>query len=130
MADAGREVTLEPAAPAALVCQPGALRRALVNLLDNAIKYGGSALVTIRDDGHNFTVKIADAGPGIPKPELTRVFEPFYRIEQSRSPETGGSGLGLTIALGVVQAHGGTIRLANRAEGGLCVCVVLPRGPQ
>jgi signal transduction histidine kinase len=65
-------------------------------------------------------------GPGIPEDELARVFRPFYRVEGSRSRETGGIGLGLAIALSVVQAHGGQLTLSNRPEGGLRACVTLP----
>jgi signal transduction histidine kinase len=78
-------------------------------------------------DSHTVTVTIDDHGPGIPVPELSKVFEPFYRVEESRSRETGGSGLGLSIALSVVEAHGGTIQLANRPGGGLTALVTLPR---
>ncbi len=116
-----------PAAPAAVTCQPAALRRALNNLIDNAVKYGGSADVEVASDQHTATVTIDDHGPGIPEPELSKVFEPFYRIEESRSRETGGSGLGLAIALAVVEAHGGTLRLSNRPNGGLSAQLTLPR---
>ncbi|MCF3948061.1 ATP-binding protein [Acidiphilium iwatense] len=127
LADAGLNVAMAPAAPVTMSCQPVALRRAFVNLLDNAVKYGGSADVAIASDRHTVTVTIDDHGPGIPAAELSKVFEPFYRIEESRSRETGGSGLGLAIALAVVEAHGGTIQLANRSSGGLSVRVTLPR---
>ena len=77
-------------------------------------------------------VIIDDRGPGIPETELERVFTPFYRLEQSRSRESGGTGLGLTVARTVVRGHGGDIALNNRPEGGLRQTVVLPRerGPQ
>jgi signal transduction histidine kinase len=127
MADAGLPVTMPPAAPLVLACQPGALRRALANLIDNAVKYGGNAAVAIApgpSGGARITVE--DSGPGIPPAELARVFEPFHRLEPSRSRETGGAGLGLAIALSIVQAHGGEIGLANRPAGGLRATVLLP----
>jgi signal transduction histidine kinase len=71
-------------------------------------------------------IRIADRGPGIPEDQLERVFEPFYRLEASRSRETGGTGLGLTIARNIIEQHGGTITLANRKEGGLEVKLSLP----
>ena len=72
-------------------------------------------------------INIDDDGPGIPEAELSRVLEPFYRLDQSRSRETGGVGLGLAIAQGIVQAHGGTVTLLNRPLGGLRAKIVLPR---
>jgi signal transduction histidine kinase len=127
MAEAGLKVTMAPAEPVVLECQPGALRRALVNLIDNAVKYGETAHVAIAVSASTVRIDIDDAGPGIPDADLQRVFEPFHRLEQSRSRETGGTGLGLSIALSIVQAHGGAITLANRAEGGLRASVLLPR---
>lgn len=127
LADAGMPVAMAPAAPVAVACQPAALRRALVNLLDNAVKYGGSAELAVVSDQHTVTVTIDDHGPGIPAALLPKVFEPFYRIEESRSRETGGSGLGLAIALSIVEAQGGMLRLCNRSEGGLSARVTLQR---
>ncbi len=126
LTDAGLKLTMAPAAPLTLSCQPAALRRALVNLLDNAVKYGRSADIIVTSDQHRVTITIDDQGPGIPPPEFAKVFEPFYRIDRSRSRETGGSGLGLAIALAVIEAHGGAIRLSNRSGGGLSVRVTLP----
>jgi signal transduction histidine kinase len=127
LADAGFAVTMAAAAPVILECQPTALRRALGNLLDNAVKYGGSADVALDIAATMVTITIADRGPGIPETELSRVFEPFYRLEKSRNRETGGTGLGLAIARAVFEAHGGAVSLANRAGGGLCARVSLPR---
>ena len=70
---------------------------------------------------------VEDEGPGIPDAELRRVFEPFYRLEQSRSRETGGTGLGLAIAQSIAEAHGGLVTLANRPEGGLRAILSVPR---
>jgi signal transduction histidine kinase len=127
MADAGLPVAMQPAEPVVLECQSGGLRRALVNLIDNAVKYGTSARVELLTSPAAIRIIVDDAGPGIPDAELQKVFEPFYRLEQSRSRETGGTGLGLAIAQSIVQAHGGQVTLVNRSEGGLRAIVSLPR---
>jgi signal transduction histidine kinase len=75
-------------------------------------------------------ISIDDDGPGIPEVELGRVLEPFYRLEESRSRETGGVGLGLAIAQAIAQAHGGTVTLLNRSVGGLRAKIVLPRATE
>lgn len=126
MADAGLPVTMTQGEPVVLVCQPGALRRALTNLIDNAVKYGGTARVAVEPGVAAVRIMIDDDGPGIPEAEQQLVFEPFHRLEQSRSQETGGAGLGLSIALSIVQAHGGDIALANRPGGGLQAVISLP----
>ena len=126
MADAGLPVSMDPAEPLICECQPAALKRALANLLDNAVKYGKGARAAIRSTPSAIEITVDDEGPGIPEDELARVFQPFYRLEGSRSRETGGIGLGLAIALSVVQAHGGQLKLSNRPEGGLRACVTLP----
>lgn len=104
-----------------------AMKRALTNLISNALAYGGSAHVRLEParDGW-LAVVIEDDGPGIPADELERVFEPFHRLEGSRNRETGGTGLGLPIARDIVRAHGGDIVLSNRPSGGLTVRVTLP----
>ena len=126
MADAGLPVTMTPAAALIQNCQPGALKRAITNLLDNAVKYGARARAAIATSDKAIEITIDDDGPGIPEAELPRVFQPFYRVESSRSRDTGGSGLGLAIAQSIVQAHGGELTLANRAGGGLRVSIKLP----
>jgi signal transduction histidine kinase len=126
MADAGLPVAMEPAEPVLHDCQPAALKRAVINLLDNAVKYGKRGRAAIRLAPQAVEITIDDDGPGIPEHELERVFQPFYRIEGSRNPETGGIGLGLTIALSAVQAQGGELTLTNRPEGGLRASVRLP----
>jgi signal transduction histidine kinase len=107
-----------------------ALKRAFANLIDNAVKYGGSCRVTAAErateKGGVVVVTVEDNGPGIPETEREQVFEPFYRMETSRSRATGGVGLGLSVVRGAVRAHGGDIALANRPEGGLCATVTLP----
>jgi signal transduction histidine kinase len=126
MADAGLPVTMAPAAPLIQDCQPGALKRAITNLLDNAVKYGKHARAAIATTAKAIEFTIDDDGPGIPDAELPRVFQPFYRIEDSRNRDSGGTGLGLAIAQSIVQAHGGELTLANRAGGGLRACIKLP----
>ena len=126
MADAGLPVTMEPASSLIYDCQPGALKRAIANLLDNAVKYGKSAKAKIGEYAKAIEITIDDEGPGIPDAELPLVFQPFYRVEDSRNRDTGGTGLGLAIAQSVVQAHGGELTLANRTGGGLRACIKLP----
>jgi two-component system, OmpR family, sensor kinase len=109
--------------------RPLALKRAFGNLIDNAIKYGNRARVSLTEAGEAIHIEIADEGPGIPEEHLDEMFQPFVRLEPSRNQQTGGFGLGLSIAKDIIEGHGGTIRLANRAEGGLLVTVDLPRTP-
>ncbi|MDL2357075.1 MAG: ATP-binding protein [Pseudomonadota bacterium] len=124
--DAGQHVALNGRAAMAVLGRPMGLRRALVNLIDNAVKYGQEAVVTVERLAGAARIRIRDAGPGIAPAEQARVFEPFYRIEGSRSRESGGTGLGLTIARNIAEQHGGTIALANHPDGGLEVTLVLP----
>ncbi|MGH8563477.1 MAG: ATP-binding protein [Gammaproteobacteria bacterium] len=105
-----------------------ALKRCIGNLVDNAIKYGQRAKVMVDDDGRRLQIRVLDTGPGIPKPELERVFEPFYRLETSRSRESGGTGLGLAIARNIAHLHGGELALNNADGGGLEALLTLPRG--
>jgi signal transduction histidine kinase len=111
-----------------LRARPVALRRCFDNLVANAVRYGSSAEIAIRDLPDAIEVTIEDTGPGIPAERLKDVFRPFVRLEGSRNPDSGGVGLGLAIARSVVLAHGGTIALSNRAEGGLRATVRLPKG--
>jgi signal transduction histidine kinase len=129
VADTGRPVSMEPAQPIVGGCQPTALKRALTNLLDNAVKYGKRARAAIRATPGAIEITVDDEGPGIPEAELARVFQPFYRLEDSRNRETGGIGLGLAITLSVIQAHGGQLTLSNRREGGLRARITLPVDP-
>jgi len=108
-------------------CRPIVFKRALTNLIENAVKFGGSASVRMRDTGENVEIGVEDEGPGMPETQLEAVFDPFYRIEPSRSRDTGGVGLGLSVARSIVDAHGGQIVLANRPTGGLQVMVELPK---
>lgn len=106
--------------------RPVALGRAIGNVVDNAIRYGGAARVFLTRDHDHAVVTVEDDGPGVPPDRLAAMFEPFVRGDDSRSADTGGAGLGLAIARTIVAAHGGTILLENRAEGGLRAVVRLP----
>ena len=107
--------------------RPLALKRALANLVANAVHYGGSARVRLTPPAAgSLVIEIEDSGPGIAPQELDRVFEPFHRVEPSRNRETGGVGLGLPIARNILRAHGGDVSLMNRPTGGLRAVVTLP----
>ena len=109
--------------------KPNALRRALRNLIENAQRYGGTARVSWHEDRGELSIIVDDDGPGIPEAELERVFDPFYRLETSRSLETGGHGLGLSIARTIARAHGGDIHLENREGRGLRATLAIPLAP-
>ena len=126
-ADAGQDVTLSGRAGIPVLARPTLLSRCLVNLVDNAVKYGRFARVSVeRENDGSVSIRILDGGPGIPVEQLSTVFEPFYRIETSRSRDSGGTGLGLTIARNIAQQHGGSLTLANHPDGGLEVTLHLP----
>ncbi|MBC7905529.1 MAG: two-component sensor histidine kinase, partial [Rhodospirillaceae bacterium] len=110
-----------------LPARPMALKRAVANLIDNAVKYGAPARTYLTEDDGQVVITMDDSGPGIPEAEFERVFAPFVRLEASRNRETGGTGLGLSVARAAARAHGGDITLANRLEGGLRVHLSLPR---
>lgn len=108
--------------------RPLSLKRAIANLVNNAVTYGGSATIRLSEgDGDMLRIEVDDEGPGIPPQELERVFEPFHRGEPSRNRETGGVGLGLPIARNIFRAHGGDVTLANRPTGGIRALATLPR---
>lgn len=117
------------AGPDSLVTQarPLALKRALANLLENAIKYGGQARAILIEADGEVAIIVEDDGPGIPPADFERVFQPFVRLEESRNRDTGGSGLGLAVARAAARAHGGDIHLENMPQGGLRVKLTLPR---
>lgn len=125
--DAGQSVAITGKALQPLRCRPLALKRCLSNLLDNALKYGQCAQITVTDQPDRLLLILRDQGPGIPEAELERVFEPFYRLESSRSRDTGGVGLGLSIARNIARAHGGELTLRNHPQGGLEAVLELPR---
>lgn len=123
--DMGATVRYEGPNHAEATCQPIAIRRAFTNLVDNAIKYGKEARIALLQEQDRLVITIVDKGPGIPSDAVELAFKPFRRLEQSRSRETGGVGLGLTIARDILRAHGGSIELANGLEGGLVATVTL-----
>jgi signal transduction histidine kinase len=124
--DTGEPVAFEAGRPMAVLADPAALRRALANLIGNAVKYAGSARVsTLLEDGQA-VVTVEDDGPGLADADLDALFEPFARGERSRNRETGGAGLGLTVARQVARAHGGDVVLIPRAEEGLTARLSLP----
>ncbi|GAB4179870.1 MAG: ATP-binding protein [Thalassobaculales bacterium] len=122
---AGKKITLD-AAPLALPLRPLAFKRSLANLVANAARYGSAVAVTARRDGPQVEILVDDDGPGIPEPEREAVFRPFYRLDRSRNPTTGGVGLGLAIARDIVRAHGGDILLDASPLGGLRARVKVP----
>jgi signal transduction histidine kinase len=107
-------------------CRPTHVRRAVANIVDNAVKYGCNARVQIARDGNRVLIVVDDAGPGIPLEEHEKVFAPFYRLEPARDPTKAGVGLGLSIARSVAREHGGDVTLSNRDGGGLSVLIELP----
>jgi signal transduction histidine kinase len=112
---------------AAFTGRPHLLKRGLGNLIDNAVKYGIKAEISLARLRNGYEIRIADHGPGIAEAEMENAFAPFCRLDPSRSRETGGVGLGLAVARNAIRAHGGDITLINRPEGGLCAIVSLPK---
>ncbi|MGL4962271.1 MAG: sensor histidine kinase [Inquilinus sp.] len=126
LAELGRDVSFQEGPKISYRCRPDALRRAVRNLVENAVRYGERARVRVARSGDGVEIVIEDDGPGIPDGAAEQVFAPFFRIENSRNPETGGVGLGLSIARTIVRHHGGDIALANQARG-LRATISLPR---
>jgi signal transduction histidine kinase len=126
--DGGGQVEVRSPPRAPFLGRPLALKRALANLIGNALRYGTQARVTLEEAADHWSIIVDDDGPGVPEAELERVFEPFYRLETSRSRDTGGVGLGLAVVRSIVTRHGGRVVLANRAGGGLRATVTLPKG--
>jgi signal transduction histidine kinase len=125
--DLGQDVSFEEADRLRMRLRPSLIRRAIRNLIENAVKYGGGAAVRLVPDSATVRIEVADRGPGIPEERLTDVFEAFTRLETSRNRDTGGIGLGLALARSIVREAGGDVRLANRDDGGLCATIELPR---
>ena len=117
---------LEADAPLQIRLRPQSMRRALRNIIENAVRYGEGVEVTYTRQYDKALIWVRDHGPGIPDTQLEEVFEPFYRVETSRSRETGGTGLGLSIARTILRSHGGDITLRNHPDGGLLVRLDLP----
>lgn len=105
---------------------PVGLRRLLTNLIENAVKFGSRARVTLLEEDNAVLIRVDDDGPGLAEGEIERMFEPFHRADPSRAPSTGGFGLGLSVARSIARAHGGEVMLANREGGGLTATVRLP----
>ena len=127
LADTGAPIEFDPPPqPVLYSCRRVALKRAFSNLIDNAIKYGNVAKVSLRELDGEIEVTVDDEGPGIPEEHLEHVFTPFFRVDASRGRGAGGVGLGLSTAQAIIQGHGGTIRIQNRAGGGVGVRVSLP----
>jgi signal transduction histidine kinase len=127
-ADLGRPVTTGAVERVVATVNDGLLRRALRNLIDNALAYAGSAEVIVAREGREVVLSVTDEGPGVPEADIGRLLEPFERGEASRNRETGGSGLGLAIVRAIVEGHGGRLVLANRPQGGLAASLRLPAG--
>jgi signal transduction histidine kinase len=127
LVEAGGDVRIAADGVLPYVGRPQALKRCLVNLMENAIRYGGDARVEARERPDALEIRVRDTGPGIPEADLERVFEPYLRLEDSRNRGTGGTGLGLSIARSIARAHDGDITLANIPGGGLEAVLRLPR---
>jgi len=128
MAVAGGRVEIEPGPRAVVRGDPAALRRLFANLIDNAARYGGNAMLGWTAADGIASVTVDDAGPGIDPAQAERLFEPFVRGDPSRNRETGGAGLGLAIVRSIARRHGGDATLANRPGGGARATVTLPIG--
>lgn len=124
--DLGEPVSVTASARAVVPLRETMIRRALRNLISNAVKYGGKAELSVEQFADRLAVHIDDGGPGLPDAQIERMFEPFQRAEASRNRATGGSGLGLTLARAIARDHGGEVRLSNRAGGGLRASLILP----
>ncbi len=125
--ETGASVTFRGISPLPVVADPAALRRALANLIANAVTFGGGARVDATSLDGTAVITVEDDGPGLPESELEAVFEPFYRGERSRNRETGGAGLGLSVARQAARAHGGDVVLQTRPGGGLTARLTLPQ---
>jgi signal transduction histidine kinase len=124
--DMGDPVALGETVRIALPVHITWLRRGLRNLIANAVRYAGGAEVTLLREGGHAVLRVDDRGPGIPSERIADMMEPFTRGEASRNRETGGAGLGLTLARAIAEQHGGELVLANRPEGGLRAEIRLP----
>lgn len=125
--DLGGEVKYEGPEKLIFLCRPVSLKRAMNNLIDNALKYGKTAMVLLSERSSGVEIIVDDDGPGIPEENLKDVLNPFFRLEESRNRETGGTGLGLAVTKTIVHAHGGKLRLVNRPQRGLRAVMLLPR---
>ena len=127
MTDASADVQVDGLRHAVIKGRRLALKRAFTNVIQNAVKYGKLARIRVLDADPCYEISVADEGPGIPEKDQEAAFSPFHRLESSRSKETGGYGLGLTVTRTTIQAHGGEVTLANLAPKGLRVTIRLPK---
>lgn len=125
----GQALVVSGSALAPYAGHPQSLRRCLDNLIENALRYGGSVAIEVDDSRERLRIAVRDHGAGIPESEIQRVFEPYYRLEASRNLVSGGVGLGLSIARNIARWHGGDIVLQNAPGGGLIAALVMPRDP-
>lgn len=126
LSETGSPIRVDALTPVLADVRRAAMRRALRNLMENAQRYGGQVRVSVGQSEGTACMRIEDAGPGIPAEDLEKVFDPFTRLETSRSRDTGGIGLGLPIARAILRAHGGDVVLTNRREFGLQADISLP----
>jgi len=129
LADTGLEVACQDSDQIKARCRPVGVKRALRNVVENAVAYGRCARVSVVTQAGEAIIEVDDDGPGIPEEDVEKVFKPFVRLEHSRSRDTGGVGLGLSIARSIVRSHGGDIMLRNRGGGGLRVIISMPVAP-
>lgn len=122
----GAEVALETERPLAVTLRPGAIKRCITNLVDNAVRYGSAVRVAAKRRGAAVEIAVEDDGPGIPANERERVFRPFVRLDAARNPNRGGTGLGLTIARDIARGHGGELTLSEAVGGGVRAVLRLP----
>ena len=125
-AETGADAAVDRVERVVVDADPIALKRLVTNVVDNALKFGTSARARVYVEAGMAIIEIDDDGPGVPEREIERAFEPFHRLENSRSRETGGAGLGLAVVRAIARGHGGEVMLQNRLEGGLRVRVSLP----
>ena len=126
LADTGSPVAFATLPAARVDGRASELRRAVRNLIENAVRYGQRASVSMTTENGFASIQVDDEGPGIPEDKLTHVMKPFVRLEESRNVDTGGHGLGLTIARAIMERHAGELVLSNRTEGGLRATLRLP----
>lgn len=127
--DLGKDVAFAEPPRVAMTLRPSLIRRAIRNLLENAVKYAGAAEVSLEPGADAVAIRVCDRGPGIPADRIADVFAPFTRLETSRNRDTGGIGLGLALAKAIVEEARGTLTLENRDGGGLVATITLPRIP-
>jgi signal transduction histidine kinase len=125
-AETGANASVDRAERAVVDGDPVALKRLVTNLVGNALKFGSCAKGRVYAEDGMAIFEVDDNGPGIPESEIERAFEPFQRLETSRSRETGGAGLGLAVVRAIARGHGGDVSLHNRPGGGLTARVTLP----